>query len=311
MEDLYKKYLIEPEDFIKIISKPVEELKNVRIIEGTNFPPLSPRNKLEGFKIKRIPYSQFFDMDVIAELPHKVPHMMPSNEVFIEHMKILDVRKSDHIIIYDRSGMFSAPRVWLMFYWFGHRNIQILNGSMIEYEKIGGKIEEGSDYGFTKIKRDSPKDDDYNYIKDEDKIVALDFIIKNSFDSELSKNYYFLDARSEKRFSGIVPEPREGLRRGHLNGAKCIFFKWLITDDYKYKNIEKLKKLFEEKEVDINNDENINYICSCGTGLTACIIIFALTLLGKIEKCKLYHGYWTDYGSYSIEQIEEMKKKLI
>ena len=182
---------------------------------------------------------------------------------------------------------------------------------MIEYEKIGGKIEEGSDYGFTKIKRDSPKDDDHNYMKDENKIVALDFIIKNSFDSELSKNYYFLDARSEKRFSGIVPEPREGLRRGHLNGAKCIFFKWLITDDYKYKNIEKLKKLFEEKEVDINNDENINYICSCGTGLNACIIIFALTLLGKIEKCKLYHGYWTDYGSYSIEQIEEMKKKLI
>ena len=72
-------------------------------------------------------------------------------------MKILDVRKSDHIIIYDRSGMFSAPRVWLMFYWFGHRNIQILNGSMIEYEKIGGKLEEGSDYGFTKEKRDSPK----------------------------------------------------------------------------------------------------------------------------------------------------------
>ena len=65
-----------------------------------------------------------------------------------------------------------------------------------------------------------------------------------------------------------------------------------------------------EKGVDINNDENMTYICSCGTGLTACIIIFALTLLGKIEKCKLYDASWTEYGSYSQEEIEEMKKKL-
>ena len=196
MEDLYKKYLIEPEEFIKIISKPIEELKNIRIIEGTNFPPLSPRNKLEEFKTKRIPYSQFFDMDVIAEVPHLVPHMLPSNEVFIEHMKKLDIRKTDNIIIYDRSGMFSAPRVWLTFYWFGHRNIQILNGSMMEYEKLGGKIEEGENYGYKTIKRDNPNDEDYNYCKDEDKIVDLKFILKNSFDENLSKKYYFLDARN-------------------------------------------------------------------------------------------------------------------
>ena len=311
MEDLYKKYLIESEDFIKIISKPVEELKNVRIIEGTNFPPLNPKNKIEEFKIKRIPYSQFFDMDVIAELPHKIPHMMPSNEVFIEHMKKLDVRKSDHVIIYDRSGMFSAPRVWLMFYWFGHRNIQILNGSMIEYEKLGGKIEIGDDYGFKKIVREEPKEDDFNYEKDETKIVNLEFILKNSFDENLAKKFYFLDARNEERFNGTAPEPRKGIRTGHINGAKCIFFKWLITDDYKYKSIDELKKLFDEKGVDINNDEDKTYICSCGTGLTACIVIFGLTLLGKYEKCKLYDGSWTEYGSYSEEQIEEMKNKLI
>ena len=310
MEDLYKKYLIEPEDFIKIISKPIEELKNIRIIEGTNFPPLSERKKLEEFKIKRIPYSQFFDMDVIAEVPHKIPHMMPSNEVFIENMKKLDIRKSDKIIIYDRSGMFSAPRVWLTFYWFGHRNIQILNGSMIEYEKLGGLMEEGENYGYKKIIREKAKEDDYNYIKDENKIVDLKFIIKNSFDEKESKKYYFLDARSEERFNGTAPEPREGLRRGHINGAKCLFFKWFITNDYRYKNIEEIKKVFLEKGVDINNDENMTYICSCGTGLTACIIIFALTLLGKIEKCKLYDASWTEYGSYSTEEIEEMRKKL-
>ena len=310
MEDLYKKYLVEPEDFIKIISKPIEELNSIRIIEGTNFPPLSPRNKLEEFKIKRIPYSQFFDMDVIAEVPHLVPHMLPSNQVFIEHMKKLDIRKSDNIIIYDRSGMFSAPRVWLTFYWFGHRNIQILNGSMMEYEKLGGKMEEGENYGYKKIKRGNPKEDDYNYCKDEDKIVDLKFILKNSFDENLSKKYYFLDARNEERFNGTAPEPRPGIRTGHINGAKCIFFKWLITEDYRYKTIEEIKKLFIEKGVDINNDDNITYICSCGTGLTACIVIFGLTLLGKIEKCKLYDGSWTEYGTYSPEQIEDMKKKL-
>ena len=310
MEDLYKKYLIEPADFIKIISKPIEDLKDIRIIEGTNFPPLSERKKLEEFKIKRIPYSQFFDMDVIAQVPHKVPHMMPSNEVFIEHMKKLDIRKSDKIIIYDRSGMFSAPRVWLTFYWFGHRNIQILNGSMIEYEKLGGLMEEGENYGYKKIIREKAKEDDYNYNKDENKIVDLKFIIKNSFDENASKKYYFLDARSEERFNGAAPEPREGLRRGHINGAKCLFFKWFITNDYRYKNIEEIKKVFLEKGVDINNDENMTYICSCGTGLTACIIIFALTLLGKIEKCKLYDASWTEYGSYSPEEIEEMRKKL-
>ena len=311
MEDLYKKYLIEPEEFIKIISKPIEEIKNIRILEGTNFPPLSPRNKIKEFEEKRIPYSQFFDMDVIAEIPHLVPHMMPSNSVFIEHMKKLDIRKTDRIIIYDRSGMFSAPRVWLMFYWFGHRNIQILNGSMIEYEKLGGKIETGDDYGYKKIVREEPKEDDFNYEKDETKIVNLEFILKNSFDENLAKKFYFLDARNEERFNGTAPEPRKGIRTGHINGSKCIFFKWLITDDYKYKSIDELKKLFDEKGVDINNDEDKTYICSCGTGLTACIVIFGLTLLGKYEKCKLYDGSWTEYGSYSEEQIEEMKNKLI
>ena len=311
MEDLYKKYLIEPEELIKIISKPIEEIKNIRILEGTNFPPKSPRNKLNEFKENRIPYAQFFDMDVIAEIPHLVPHMLPSNEVFIDHMKKLDIRKTDQVIIYDRSGMFSAPRVWLTFYWFGHRNIQILNGCMLQYEKIGGKIEEGEDYGYKKITRESPKEDDYNYKKDETKIVNLEFILKNSFEPNLAKKYYFLDARSEERFNGTAPEPREGIRRGHINGAKCIFFKWLITDDYKYKSVNELKKLFEDKGVDINNDEYKTYICSCGTGLTACIVIFGLTLLGKYEKCKLYDGSWTEYGSYTPEQIEEMKNKLI
>ena len=310
MENLYKKYLIEPEDFIKIISKPKEEIKNIRIIEGTNFPPLSPRNKLEEFKIKRIPYSQFFDMDIIAEVPHLVPHMMPSNQVFIEHMKKLDIRKSDYIIIYDRSGMFSAPRVWLTFYWFGHRNIQILNGSMIEYEKLGGKIEEGENYGYKEIIREKAKEDDYNYIKDESKFVDIEFIIKNSFNENLSKNYYFLDARSEDRFNGIVEEPRKGIRQGHINGSKCFFFQWCITDNYRYKNIDELKKLFKEKGIDIDNDNNITYICSCGTGLTACVVIFALTLLGKIDKCKLYDASWTEYGSLTPEQIEYLKKKL-
>ena len=309
MEDLYTKYLIEIDDFIKIIQKPIEELKNIRIIEGTNFPPLSTKNKLEEFKKNHIPYSQFFDMDVIAELPHPIPHMMPSNAVFIEHMKRLDIRKSDKIIIYDRSGMFSAPRVWLTFYYFGHRNIQILNGSMIEYEKKGGKIEEGENYGYKKIIREKPNDDDYNYCKDENKIVDLKYVLKNSFDEKLSDKIYFLDARSEDRFNGKVPEPRKGIRSGHINGAKCIFFKWLITEDYRYKSLVELKKIFEEKGVDLNN-EDITYVCSCGTGLTACIVIFALTLLGKIEKCKLYDGSWTEYGSYSIEEIEEMKKKL-
>ena len=311
MEDLYKKYLIEPEEFIKIISKPIEEIKNIRIIEGTNFPPLSPRNKLNEFKEKRIPYSQFFDLDIIAEIPHLVPHMMPSNSVFIDHMKKLDIRLSDQIIIYDRSGMFSAPRVWLMFYWFGHRNIQILNGSMFQYEKFGGKIEQGDDYGYKKISREKPNEDDFNYVKDETKIVNLEFIIKNSFEPNLSKKYYFIDARSEERFNGTAPEPREGIRRGHINGAKCIFFQWLITDEYKYKSIEELKKLFEEKGIDIDNDEDKTYICSCGTGLTACIVIFGLTLLGKYDKCKLYDASWTEYGSYTPEQIEEMKNKLI
>ena len=310
MENLYSKYLIEPEDFIKIINKPKEELKNIRIVEGTNFPPLSPRNKLEEFKIKRIPYSQFFDMDVIAEIPHLVPHMMPSNEVFIDNMKKLDIRKSDEIIIYDRSGMFSAPRVWLTFYWFGHRNIKILNGSMIEYEKLGGKLEEGDNYGYKDIIREKANEDDFSYIKDDDKFVNLEFIIKNSFNEQLSKNYYFIDARSENRFNDIEEEPRKGIRQGHINGSKCLFFKWCINDNYKYKNIEELKNLFKEKGIDIDNDDNITYILSCGTGLTACIVIFALTLLGKIEKCKLYDGSWTEYGSHSVEEIENMRKKL-
>ena len=299
----YKKYLIEPEDLKTLLNESKEKLSKIRILDGTSYPPTVKKNRNESFKEKRIIYSQLYDIDKIADTSINLPHMMPTNEIFIENMKKMDIRLSDEIIIYDRIPLFGAPRVLYTFLIFGHKNIKILNGGFSSFEKINGQFELNDNYNINEINklREKSKDEDYNYKLDKSKIIDLKGIIKIS--NSKMENEEIIDARSEERYEGKIQEPRPSLRIGHIKNAKCVFFKHLIDENGKYLNEEKLKNVFESKGINLNKK---TIICSCGSGLTACIDLVGLILIGLLDKCCLYDGSWMEYGNKSLEEIEKI-----
>ena len=299
----YKKYLIEPEDLKTLLNESKEKLSKIRILDGTSFPPTVKKNRNESFKEKRIIYSQLYDIDKIADLTSKFPHMMPTNEIFIENMKKMDIRLSDEIIIYDRISLFGSPRILFTFLIFGHKNVKILNGGFSSFEKINGQFELNDNYNINEINklREKSKDEDYNYKLDKSKIIDLKGIIKIS--NSKMENEEIIDARSEERYEGKIQEPRPSLRIGHIKNAKCVFFKHLIDENGKYFNEEKLKNIFESKGINLNKKM---IICSCGSGLTACIDLVGLILIGLFDKCCLYDGSWMEYGNKSLEEIEKI-----
>lgn len=294
-------FLIEPEELKALIAQPVEKIANIRVIDGTLFPPLDKRNPKEYFAKKRIPYSQFFDVNGIAT-PGPIPHTMPDNKIFISHMKELDIRKSDTVIIYDRCGMFSSPRVWYTFYLFGHRNVKVLNGGLPYYEKEKGEFEEGDDYRVKKqneIRKNIPaSDSDFSYDLEKGKVLSIEEVIKNKEDE-------IIDARNEERYKGEVDEPRKSLRVGHIKGAKSLFFKRLLDSNNRYKTKEEIMSVLSETNLDLNK----KVIAYCGTGLTACIDILGLALVGKVSQCKLYDGSWMEIGNKSEEEIAKIQNE--
>jgi thiosulfate/3-mercaptopyruvate sulfurtransferase len=256
--------------------------------------PSENKNVPELFRNERIPYSQLFEIDEIADKSTGLPHMMASNEVFISFMKKMDVRKSDHIICYDRSGIFSAPRVWLTFKLFGTKNVSILNGGFPKWFSENLPLEKGDYLRVREIKRNPPNSDDFDYNLDKSKILNVDEILLQSakqFAGDIQE--HIIDCRAGPRYKGEVEEPRPTLRKGHVLTASNVFFKDLLNSQSCYKTKEEIKKEFENKNVDIEKKLTLY----CGSGITASVNIFALAMLGKFENCRIYDGSWAEMVS--------------
>ena len=216
----------------------------------------------------------------------------------------MDIRKSDTIILYDRVNVFSSPRGFLTFKWFGHKDVKILNGGFPRYKQLKGETEKDDTFNVEKIneyrKNNLPiKEDDFNYALESNRIYNLEKVYENK------NNAFLIDARSEERFEGKVPEPRKSLRVGHIKGALNLSFKHLINENGRYKNNEEIDSLF--KKIGVEGDKDI--IGYCGSGLTACIVLFSLCLIGKEKNLRLYDGSWFDYGNIPEEELKKLEEK--
>jgi len=216
----------------------------------------------------------------------------------------MDIRKSDTIILYDRVNVFSSPRGFLTFKWFGHKDVKILNGGFPRYKQLKGETEKDDTFNVEKIneyrKNNLPiKEDDFNYALESNRIYNLEKVYENK------NNAFLIDARSEERFEGKVPEPRKSLRVGHIKGALNLSFKHLIDENGRYKNNEEIDSLF--KKIGVEGDKDI--IGYCGSGLTACIVLFSLCLIGKEKNLRLYDGSWFDYGNIPEEDLKKLEEK--
>lgn len=253
---------------------------DLRILDASWYLPNMNRDAKAEYDAAHIPGARFFDIDDVSDKRSDLPHMVPPVEKFMSRMRAQGVGDGHQVVVYDGAGLFSAARVWWLFKLMGQDNVAVLDGGLPKWIAEGRQIEDlppvVRDRHMT-VRRQN------HMVKDVTQVAAA---------SKLG-DFEIIDARSPARFRGDAPEPREGLRAGHIPGSKNVFFQSLLNEDGTLKETDTLRGIFEAAGVDLNKPA----ITSCGSGVTAAVLSLALTRLGKLDH-SLYDGSWTEWGMF-------------
>ncbi len=250
---------------------------NVKIIDASWYLPNSSRNNIKEYRLAHIPGAVFFDIDKICAQDCNLPHMIPDKKYFEYQVSKLGINKKNLIIVYCKEGIMSSPRVWWTFKYFGHKNIFVLNGGFRAWQLINGKIvgkkKANNKIGFYKCNRIIKK----YLITYEDLVIKLE-----------SKKTKILDARPKERFLKLAPEPRENIGRGKIKNS--LNFPHSLFDLRGYvRSKTSLRKTFKELL-----KEKGTLTCSCGSGISACVIAISLNYIGN-NNWQVYDGSWTEW----------------
>src|SRR5690349_1483091 len=256
------------------------EAPDIRCVDATWFLPGDARDAKALFAERRIPGAVFFPIDEIADTDTTLPHMLPSPEKFSSRMRKLGIGDGNRVVVYDNQGLFSAARVWWTFRVMGHEDVVVLDGGFPAWERGGYPIETGEpqqrmERHFTaRFRADLVRD-----VNDVQRIVA-------------KGGAPIFDARPAPRFRGEAPEPRAGLKSGHMPGARSVPSGVLVNEQGFLRSADELKKIFAEAGADATRSA----VCTCGSGVTAAIIALALARLGRWD-ASIYDGAWAEWGS--------------
>jgi thiosulfate/3-mercaptopyruvate sulfurtransferase len=254
---------------------------DLRVLDGTAFLPGTGRDARAEYEAAHIPGARFFDIEDISDARSALPHMVPPVEKFMSKLRAMGVGDGHQVVVYDSHGLFSAARVWWLFRLMGQENVAVLDGGLPKWQAEGREIED-----MPPIVRDR-----HMTVRRQNHMVRD--VTQVSAAAKLG-DHEIIDARSAGRFRGEEPEPRPGLRSGHIPGSKSMPFTTLLNPDKTRKDAAGLRAAFAAAGVDLGKPA----ITTCGSGLTAAVINLALERIGKSDHA-LYDGSWAEWGAFA------------
>lgn len=250
------------------------------VVDASWYLPDSGRDAAAEHQARHIPGAVFLDLDAVSDTGSPLPHMLPRPDDFAQRMSVLGLSDEDDVIVYDGSGVnLSAPRVWWMFRLMGHRRAAVLDGGLLKWQREGRRLESGPvrrGRGRFTVRAGSGRVVDAEQVRE-----AL-----------ARGTAQVVDMRSSGRFEGTEPEPRPGIRGGHIPESRNLPFSELVAGDGTVLPPESLQRKLEAAGV--ATDRPI--VATCGSGVSACALIHALHLLGR-DDVALYDGSWTEWGA--------------
>lgn len=254
---------------------------DLRILDGSWFLPAMQRDARAGYAEAHIPGARFFDIDEISDQRSALPHMAPPPEKFISRMRAMGVGDGHQVVVYDQHGIFSAPRVWWTFRLMGKTDVAVLDGGLPKWIAEGRPTED-----MPPITRD-------RHMTVQRQAGLVKDVTQVAHAAKLG-DHEIIDARPAGRFAGRDPEPRPGLRVGHIPGSKSVPWSDLLNPDATMKSPEALREVFARAGVDLSKPA----ICTCGSGVSAAMLALALERIGHRDHA-VYDGAWAEWGMYN------------
>nr|MEA2799211.1 thiosulfate/3-mercaptopyruvate sulfurtransferase [Phenylobacterium sp.] len=251
---------------------------DIRVIDATWFMPGEGQTGRQAYEAGHIPGAGFFDIDGISDRSTDLPHMLPPADAFAEAAGALGLRRDLILVVYDGQGIFSAPRVWWMLRTMGFPEVFVLDGGLLKWRAEGRPLE---------ISAPLPTPATIEPAFDPSLVRDLEQVRRTL---EV-RDAQVVDARAAARFRGEAPEPRAGLRSGHMPGAHNVPWNGLINADGTMKSAAEIRTAFEGAGVDLADP----IVTTCGSGVSAALLALALARLGR-EDVAVYDGSWTEWG---------------
>ena len=260
--------------------------RDVRVVDGSWHMPQLKRDARAEFGEAHVPGAVFFDIDEIADTASPLPHMLPTARVFAARVGALGIGSRDRVVVYDTRGVVSAARVWWTFRAFGHDRVAVLDGGLPAWRAEGRALEAGVP---------APRPRAFGARLRPGLVRTFEQMRKNL----VTRREQVLDARSHGRFVGTEPEPRPGLRPGHIPGSLDLPYDQLYRPDGTLLPVEELRAAFAK----VGLDPARPVVTTCGSGVTASVLALGLHLVGA-PKVAVYDGSWTEWGGRADTPVE-------